>query len=173
MEITELDDVSSEVPTFELSFDDHYSPTTTQPTFTFPTNFCIQHSIPAQNLDRAFFPTWMNSTELRRFHRKPLSKSLLQSLSTSKDGFIDILSADKHIKEINVKSEHSVPEYENYCPYRDVSALSAKNGKLLFFEYSEEYPPLLNQPGMACKIRNYYKKVSDYCSFLTFIFFLI
>lgn len=26
-------------------------------------------------------------------------------------------------------------------------------------EYSEQYPPFLNQPGMASKIRNYYSRV--------------
>uniref|UniRef100_A0AC34FBM2 Transcription initiation factor TFIID subunit 1 n=1 Tax=Panagrolaimus sp. ES5 TaxID=591445 RepID=A0AC34FBM2_9BILA len=155
MEITELD-VPSGVTTFELSFDDYYSPTTSQSTFTFSTNLSLQHSIPAQNVDFTFFPTWMSTTELRRFHRKTLSKGLLQSLSADKEGFIDILSVNKHIKEINIKNE--LPEFENCCPYRNVSALSAKSGTLLFFEYSEEHPPLLNQPGMASKIRNYYKK---------------
>lgn len=43
---------------------------------------------------------------------------------------------------------------------REVQDLSGKDGVLLMFEYSEEHPPLLNQPGMASKIRNYYKRVT-------------
>lgn len=43
---------------------------------------------------------------------------------------------------------------------REVQDLSGKDGTLLLMEYSEEHPPLLNQPGMASKIRNYYKRVS-------------
>lgn len=42
---------------------------------------------------------------------------------------------------------------------REVEDLSGKDGTLLLMEYSEEHPPLLNQPGMASKIRNYYKRV--------------
>ncbi|VDP35398.1 unnamed protein product [Soboliphyme baturini] len=36
--------------------------------------------------------------------------------------------------------------------------LSGKDGELIFAEYSEEHPPLLMQPGMATKIKNYYKR---------------
>ena len=43
---------------------------------------------------------------------------------------------------------------------RDVCDLSGRDGELLLFEYSEEHPPLLSQPGMASKIKNYYKRVS-------------
>lgn len=43
---------------------------------------------------------------------------------------------------------------------RDVCDLSGKDGELLLLEYSEEHPPLLSQPGMASKIKNYYKRVS-------------
>lgn len=50
---------------------------------------------------------------------------------------------------------------------REVQDLSGKDSTLLLMEYSEEHPPLLNQPGMASKIRNYYKRVSlNSCSVL-------
>lgn len=42
---------------------------------------------------------------------------------------------------------------------REIEHLSGCDGILVCFEYSEEHPPLLNQPGMASKIRNYYKRV--------------
>ena len=38
--------------------------------------------------------------------------------------------------------------------------LSGMDGDLIFAEYSEEYPPLMMQVGMATKIKNYYKRVS-------------
>ena len=42
--------------------------------------------------------------------------------------------------------------------------LTGMDGDLILVEYSEEYPPLLNQVGMASKIKNYYKRVSFcYC----------
>lgn len=39
--------------------------------------------------------------------------------------------------------------------------LSGMDGELIMAEYSEEYPPLLMQVGMATKIKNYYKRVSQ------------
>ena len=38
--------------------------------------------------------------------------------------------------------------------------LSALDGHLILGEYSEEYPPLLSQVGMAIKVKNYHKRVS-------------
>lgn len=38
--------------------------------------------------------------------------------------------------------------------------LTGMDGELILVEYSEEYPPLLNQVGMASKIKNYYKRVN-------------
>lgn len=54
---------------------------------------------------------------------------------------------------------------------REVQDLSGKDSTLLFMEYSEEHPPLLNQPGMASKIRNYYKRVC--LNFYSFPVFLV
>ena len=42
--------------------------------------------------------------------------------------------------------------------------LSGMDGELIMAEYSEEYPPLLMQVGMATKIKNYYKRVSNISS---------
>ncbi len=42
---------------------------------------------------------------------------------------------------------------------RELADLSGRDGDLLILEYSEEHPPLIAQPGMASKIRNYYKRV--------------
>lgn len=38
--------------------------------------------------------------------------------------------------------------------------LTGRDGDLILAEYSEEYPPLFMQVGMASKIKNYYKRVS-------------
>ena len=37
--------------------------------------------------------------------------------------------------------------------------LSGKDGEILLAEWSEEYPPLVTQVGMATKVKNYYKRV--------------
>lgn len=44
---------------------------------------------------------------------------------------------------------------------RTAQDLTGKDGDLILAEYSEEYPPLLMQVGMASKIKNYYKRVSS------------
>ena len=38
--------------------------------------------------------------------------------------------------------------------------LTGKDGEIILAEYSEEFPPLSNQVGMATKIKNFYKRVS-------------
>ena len=38
--------------------------------------------------------------------------------------------------------------------------LTGQDGELILCEYSEEYPPLTMQIGMATKIKNYYKRVN-------------
>jgi transcription initiation factor TFIID subunit 1 len=45
---------------------------------------------------------------------------------------------------------------------REVQDLSARDGALVMLEYCEEHPPLLSQPGMASKIRNYFKRVNTF-----------
>lgn len=37
--------------------------------------------------------------------------------------------------------------------------LSALDGHLILAEYSEEFPPLMSQVGMALKVKNYHKRV--------------
>ncbi len=37
--------------------------------------------------------------------------------------------------------------------------LTGKDGELILAEFSEEFPPLINQVGMATKMKNYYKRV--------------
>ena len=37
--------------------------------------------------------------------------------------------------------------------------LTGMDGEIIFAEYSEEFPPFMNQVGMASKIKNYYKRV--------------
>lgn len=46
--------------------------------------------------------------------------------------------------------------------------LSGMDGELIMAEYSEEYPPLLMQVGMATKIKNYYKRVSQISNYNVF-----
>ena len=42
---------------------------------------------------------------------------------------------------------------------RRLQDLSGLDSDVILAEYCEQYPPLLNQTGMATRIKNYYKKV--------------
>lgn len=55
---------------------------------------------------------------------------------------------------------------------RTAQDLTGKDGDLILAEYSEEYPPLIMQVGMATKIKNYYKRVS-HCSSLSITISLV
>lgn len=43
---------------------------------------------------------------------------------------------------------------------RRLPDLSGLDSDIVLAEYCEQYPPLLNQIGMATRIKNYYRKVS-------------
>lgn len=53
---------------------------------------------------------------------------------------------------------------------RRLQDLSGLDSDLILAEYCEQYPPLLNQIGMATRIKNYFKKV---CFFIFFLFLFI
>ena len=52
---------------------------------------------------------------------------------------------------------------------RTLEDLAGRDGDLILAEYSEEFPPLMMQVGMATKIKNYYKRVRILKSVLAFI----
>ncbi|CAM4921120.1 unnamed protein product [Rotaria socialis] len=88
----------------------------------------------SQNLDFIFYPIFRTINELRYFHRPLLTlpnyhKSWL---------CIELSSIDNSKKSIRTKSD-----------------LTARYGEILLFEYSEQYPVLLNEIGMFGKIRTY------------------
>ena len=43
---------------------------------------------------------------------------------------------------------------------RTAEDLTGRDADLVLAEYSEEFPPIMMQTGMATKIKNYYKRVS-------------
>ncbi|VDO88180.1 unnamed protein product [Heligmosomoides polygyrus] len=116
---------------FNLSNDDYYLLKAINKSGPAGNSMLIQHSIPAQNIHRTFFPTFLIPSKLRHFHRIIFQQREKQRCA---EGGGDIFFM------------------------RDVADLSGRDGDLMLLEYSEEHPPLLCQPGMASKIKNYYKK---------------
>ena len=54
------------------------------------------------------------------------------------------------------REELGIFEYEPLL--RSASYMRGKDSELILVEYSEQYPPLIEQPGMATVIRNYYSR---------------
>ncbi|VDK40625.1 unnamed protein product [Cylicostephanus goldi] len=143
---------------FNLSNDDYYLPKTINKSGPAGNSMLIQHSIPAQNIHRTFFPTFLLPSKLRHFHRQPLSKRVIRQFNGR---WVDIKKLTKYIKmkEEQREKQRCAEGGGDIFFMRDVGDLSGRDGDLALLEYSEEHPPLLCQPGMASKIKNYYKKV--------------
>ena len=144
---------------WNLSNDDYYSPkinpesSTTKNTST----LIIQHTSAAIELRPPFFPTHISIMKLRSFHRLVLKKyqnGLLSELklhcvsSVYKDS---IMMSKKQSNAVTTSSGES-------CFIKNISELTAMDGTIILAEYSEQYPPLMMQTGMATKIKSYYKR---------------
>ncbi|KAK0416026.1 hypothetical protein QR680_012256 [Steinernema hermaphroditum] len=143
---------------FNISNDEYYMPKATKTTGTGAGSTLIQHSIPAQNLHRAFFPTHLGTYKLRHYHRMPLMKKHVRWIGIGK--YITVQPLEKYVKQMEeLREKQKADEGGGEIFFmREVQDLSGKDGTLLLLEYSEEHPPLISQSGMASRIRNYHKR---------------
>ncbi|KAF5892473.1 transcription initiation factor TFIID subunit 1-like isoform X1, partial [Clarias magur] len=142
---------------WNLSNDEFYYPKQQGLRGTFGGNI-IQHSIPALELRQPFFPTHMGPMKLRLFHRPSLKKYSFGSLS--QPGPHPVQPLLKHIKKKAKmrEQERQASGGGDMFFMRTNQDLTGKDGDLILAEYSEEYPPLMMQVGMATKVKNYYKR---------------
>uniref|UniRef100_A0A8C2G6G6 Transcription initiation factor TFIID subunit n=1 Tax=Cyprinus carpio TaxID=7962 RepID=A0A8C2G6G6_CYPCA len=142
---------------WNLSNDEFYYPKQQGLRGTFGGNI-IQHSIPAVELRQPFFPTHMGPMKLRQFHRPSLKKYSFGALS--QPGPHPAQPLLKHIKKKAKmrEQERQASGGGDMFFMRTAQDLTGKDGDLILAEYSEEYPPLLMQVGMATKIKNNYKR---------------
>ncbi|UYV74640.1 TAF1 [Cordylochernes scorpioides] len=118
----------------------------------------IQHSIPAIELLRPFFPTHLTLNKLINFHRYPLKKFSHGPLSAL--GPHGVIPLVKHIrKKAKIREQERAASGGGEMFFmRTPEDLTGKDGELILAEFSEEHPPLIMQVGMATKIKNYYKR---------------
>uniref|UniRef100_A0A8C4SNB6 Transcription initiation factor TFIID subunit 1 n=1 Tax=Erpetoichthys calabaricus TaxID=27687 RepID=A0A8C4SNB6_ERPCA len=142
---------------WNLSNDEFYYPKQQGLRGTFGGNI-IQHSIPAVELRQPFFPTHMGPMKLRTFHRPSLKKYSFGVLS--QPGPHPVQPLLKHIKKKAKmrEQERQASGGGDMFFMRTAQDLTGKDGDLILAEYSEEYPPLIMQVGMATKVKNYYKR---------------
>ncbi|KAM9384962.1 LOW QUALITY PROTEIN: transcription initiation factor TFIID subunit 1 [Pholidichthys leucotaenia] len=117
----------------------------------------IQHSIPALSWRQPFVPTHMGPMKLRQFHRSALKE---YSLGFAQPGPHPVQPLLKHIKKKAKmrEQERQASGGGDMFFMRTPQDLTGKDGDLILAEYSEEYPPLIMQVGLATKIKNYYKR---------------
>ncbi|BFZ24166.1 hypothetical protein BsWGS_27204 [Bradybaena similaris] len=144
---------------FNLSNDEYYSPKQMENALR-PNigSSVVQHSTPAAELRQPFFPTHMGPSKLRTFHRPPLKKYSHGPLASF--GPHPVHSLNKVIKrkaKIREQERQAFGGGEIFF-MRTPQDLTGMDGELILAEYSEEYPPLMMQVGMASKIKNYYKR---------------
>lgn len=147
---------------FNLSNDEYYMPKQDRAENKLQadlSSLCIQHSTPAVELRRPFFPTHFAPAELRLFHRTQLSKKKL-SVKNKHGGFHVVHSLHKRIRKKAKEREKERQAFGGGEMFfmRQPHDLSAMDGVLVFMEYCEERPPLLSQAGMNTRIRNYHRR---------------
>uniref|UniRef100_A0AC35TFR1 Bromo domain-containing protein n=1 Tax=Rhabditophanes sp. KR3021 TaxID=114890 RepID=A0AC35TFR1_9BILA len=159
---------------FNLSNDDYYCATgAVKAGIAAGISNLVQHSIPAQNVSTIFFPTHLTAERLRMHHRVPLhglSRKFLRTLNHGQ--FISIRGLTKLIQK-REEERQKIKTAEgggDYFFMREHKDLTGMDGSLCMFEYLEEHPPLLNQPGMASKIKNYHRRKPGVDSEPTFEF---
>ncbi|KAI8483835.1 Transcription initiation factor TFIID subunit 1 [Branchiostoma belcheri] len=146
---------------WNLSNDEYYDPKHSLQETTLRASMggnLVQHSIPAIELRQPFFPTHMGPIKLRQLHRPPLRK--FSHGPMAQPGPHSVLPLLKQIKK-----KAKMREQERQASgggevffMRTPQDLTGMDGEILLAEYSEEYPPLVSQVGMATKIKNFYKR---------------
>lgn len=126
--------------------DTHYRPDLE---LCFATELAFCHSTPVEELSQVIFPPiFSNELDLRIFHRPRLS--IRGECELEK-----VFPLGPHMEFANKqrKIEESKGEYQHMKKIRD---LTGKDGDLILLEFCEDYPPFMNQLGMASEICNYY-----------------
>lgn len=157
------EDLASEKQPWNISNDEYYTYKATPDVALKPNvGNLIQHSTPAVELRQPFFPTFMNRDRLREFHRPPLFPSGKRSraIALAENNPHHVESLTKHIAhqaQLREKQRIESGGGEMFF-WHSPEDLSGKDAELILAECSEEYPPLLNQIGMATKIKNYARR---------------
>uniref|UniRef100_A0A182J0C7 Transcription initiation factor TFIID subunit 1 n=1 Tax=Anopheles atroparvus TaxID=41427 RepID=A0A182J0C7_ANOAO len=118
----------------------------------------LQHSTPVVELRAPFVPTHMGPMKLRMFHRPPMKKYSHGPLASTNPQ--PVLPLQKHIKKKAKQREleRIASGGGDVFFMRTPDDLTGRDGELILIEFCEEHPPLMNQVGMAAKIKNFYKR---------------
>eukprot|EP00026_Physarum_polycephalum_P000272 Phypoly_transcript_00272.p1 GENE.Phypoly_transcript_00272~~Phypoly_transcript_00272.p1 ORF type:complete len:1142 (+),score=223.59 Phypoly_transcript_00272:41-3466(+) len=132
---------------FNLSHDDYYSTGMGRNRVRHKTSKAlVVHSTPASKL--SLVPTHLTSVDLQHFHRP---RGVFAPGSPYR---VAVVTKDRHTNGKPKKALNRVDIMKHK------SDLSAREGRVIFTEYMEERPPLLENVGMGTRICNFYRKKS-------------
>lgn len=132
---------------FNLSHDDYYSAGQGRNRVRTKTSKAlVVHSTPASKL--SLVPTHLTSVDLQNFHRP---RGIFNPGLPFR---VAVVTKDRHTNGKPKKALNRVDVMKHK------SDLSAREGRVIFTEYMEERPPLLENVGMGTRICNFYRKKS-------------
>jgi hypothetical protein len=132
---------------FNLSHDEYYSTGMGRNRVRHKTSKAlVVHSTPASKL--SLVPTHLTSVDLQHFHRPR------GTFAPGASYRVAVVTKDRHTNGKPKKTLNRVDIMKHK------SDLSAREGRVIFTEYMEERPPLLENVGMGTRICNFYRKKS-------------
>jgi Protein of unknown function (DUF3591) len=138
---------ASNLDMFNLSHDDYYSMAQGRNRVRHKTSKAlVVHSTPASKL--SLVPTHLTREELQHFHRPR------GSFPPNVPYRVAVVTKERHTNGKPKKALNRVDIMKKK------SDLSAREGRVIFTEYMEERPPLLENVGMGTRISNFYRKKS-------------
>ncbi|KAJ3340748.1 hypothetical protein HDU93_006418 [Gonapodya sp. JEL0774] len=106
----------------------------------------LSHAVPALKLQAKSHKQFLSTADKRSFHRPPFRLPLNTDLQIA------------HVKG----GKKGMMNRDNGDPLVSTKELGLKDGvNFVLLEYSEEYPPLLNNLGMASLIHRYFRKMDE------------
>ncbi|KAF1988187.1 hypothetical protein K402DRAFT_30707 [Aulographum hederae CBS 113979] len=106
----------------------------------------MEHSLPAVKLQYPYYKSALTAKEARSFHRPSAHFKANQTISFA------------HPTK-KLKNERKAKVHEVFAKTDDLTLND--NSNMLLLEFSEEYPIMMSNFGMASKMLNYYRKKDD------------
>ncbi|CAF0732337.1 unnamed protein product [Adineta ricciae] len=143
---------------WNLSNDEYYNPRLIDSVGKNLGTLNLQHATPAVELCSQLFPTHLKANKLRLFHRPTIKKFIHSKLKPGEYHPVHSIQKIAETRAIEREKERQAYGGGEMFYMRRLQDLSGLDSDVILVEYSEQYPPLLNQIGMATRVKNYYKK---------------
>ena len=109
-------------------------------------NLPLEHALPAVRLQWPYYKTKLSKQGARSFHRPQLEVTPFEWC---------------HFGATKIVKKKHISKKTNQQIFKSTEDLSlGDNSKLLLIEYSEEYPMMLSNFGMANRLLNYYRRLN-------------